>query len=80
VKVGRFRYQNGEDTPLAAVLPQPEGAVRSEVARTVSPRENCGNCDIKNLSKGSIVFLPVFVSGAGLVVGDMHFSQGDGCN
>jgi formamidase len=37
-----------------------------------------GNCDIKNLSRGSKVFLPVHVPGAKFSVGDLHFSQGDG--
>eukprot|EP00026_Physarum_polycephalum_P009675 Phypoly_transcript_09806.p2 GENE.Phypoly_transcript_09806~~Phypoly_transcript_09806.p2 ORF type:complete len:223 (+),score=23.49 Phypoly_transcript_09806:667-1335(+) len=46
--------------------------------RTIPPRENGGNCDIKNLSKGSRVYYPVFVHGAKLSVGDLHFSQGDG--
>lgn len=49
-----------------------------EAARTTPPRENGGNCDIKNLSKGSKLWLPVYVSGAKLSVGDLHFSQGDG--
>jgi formamidase len=47
-------------------------------ARTVPPREHGGNCDIKNLSRGSQVFFPVYVKGAGLSMGDLHFSQGDG--
>jgi acetamidase/formamidase len=33
---------------------------------------------IKNLSRGCAVYFPVFVEGANLSVGDMHFSQGDG--
>jgi formamidase len=37
-----------------------------------------GNCDIKNLSRGSKVYLPVHVPGAKFSVGDLHFSQGDG--
>ena len=52
--------------------------VAKEGARTVPPRENGGNCDIKNLSKGSRIYFPVFVDGAKLSVGDLHFSQGDG--
>ncbi|WP_077300677.1 formamidase [Virgibacillus pantothenticus] len=52
--------------------------VATEGARTVPPRENGGNCDIKDLSKGSRVYFPVFVDGAKLSVGDLHFSQGDG--
>lgn len=75
--------------PLAA-LPNPENAilgslkgsdferVAAEAARTVPPREHGGNCDIKNLSKGSRIYFPVYVDGAKLSMGDIHFSQGDG--
>lgn len=76
--------------PPLANLPESQGAmlgtlrgavfdrVATEAARTVPPRENGGNCDIKNLSKGSRIYFPVFVHGAKLSVGDLHFSQGDG--
>ena len=47
-------------------------------ARTVPPREHGGNCDIKDLSRGSKIYFPVYVDGAGLSMGDLHFSQGDG--
>lgn len=50
----------------------------SEGARTVPPREHGGNCDIKDLSRGAKVYFPVYVPGAGLSMGDLHFSQGDG--
>jgi formamidase len=60
-------------------LPREEwGRVGAEAARTAPPLENGGNQDIKNLSKGSRIFYPVFVDGANLSVGDLHFSQGDG--
>ncbi|KAK7250928.1 hypothetical protein RIF29_33712 [Crotalaria pallida] len=52
--------------------------IAKEAARTIPGRENGGNCDIKNLSRGSKVYLPVFIEGANLSTGDMHFSQGDG--
>ncbi|KAI1491728.1 formamidase [Biscogniauxia mediterranea] len=53
--------------------------VGREGARTVPGRpEHGGNCDIKNLSRGSKVYLPVHVPGAKFSVGDLHFSQGDG--
>ena len=42
------------------------------------PREHGGNCDIKNLSRGSRVYFPVYVKGGGLSMGDIHWSQGDG--
>ncbi|MDA3921072.1 MAG: acetamidase/formamidase family protein [Salinisphaera sp.] len=50
----------------------------AEGARTVPPREHGGNVDIKDLSRGSKIYFPVYVDGAGLSVGDLHFSQGDG--
>ncbi|MFP5345764.1 MAG: formamidase [Actinomycetes bacterium] len=53
-------------------------AAASEAARATPPRENGGNQDIKNLSRGSHIFLPVFVEGGKLSVTDLHFSQGDG--
>jgi len=65
-----------------AVLGSLEGEAHqraaAEAARTAPPRENGGNQDIKNLTAGSRVFYPVFVPGAKLSVGDLHFSQGDG--
>jgi formamidase len=69
-------------TPENAVLGSLSGAdfdrVAREGARTVPPREHGGNCDIKNLSHGSRIFFPVYVDGANLSMGDIHFSQGDG--
>lgn len=76
--------------PPLALPPEPHNAllgalpssdherVANEAARTAPPRENGGNQDIKNLSRGSRIFLPVHVHGANLSVGDLHFSQGDG--
>ncbi|HEY1258829.1 MAG TPA: acetamidase/formamidase family protein [Stellaceae bacterium] len=67
-----------------ALPPEPRGAVpaaepiASEALRTIPPRENGGNLDIKQLSKGARLLLPVFVEGALFSVGDAHFAQGDG--
>ncbi|GAA4614979.1 formamidase [Saccharopolyspora hordei] len=69
-------------TVSGALAGQATGAdaerIAAEGARTVPARENGGNQDIKNLSRGSRIFFPVFVPGAKLSVGDLHFSQGDG--
>jgi len=46
--------------------------------RTNPPRENGGNVDVKQLTKGSKLFLPVFKAGALFSTGDGHFAQGDG--
>ena len=79
-----------ERVPPLALPPEPQDAilgslpkdeyarVAGEAARTAPPRENGGNQDIKNLTKGTRIFYPVFVDGANLSVGDLHFSQGDG--
>lgn len=79
-----------ERVPPLALPPEPDEAIlgsltgadfdraAAEAARTAPPRENGGNQDIKNLSKGTRVFYPVFVDGANFSVGDLHFSQGDG--
>ena len=68
--------------PDSAILGTLSGAefdrVAREAARTTPPRENGGNQDIKNFTAGTRVFYPVFVEGANLSFGDLHFSQGDG--
>ncbi len=81
---------NPTRVPALALPPNPDGVIlgslkgtqlqqaAAEGARTIPPREHGGNCDIKNLSRGSRVYLPVYVKGGGLVTGDFHFSQGDG--
>ena len=78
------------DVPVLAALPNPKNAIlgkvpaseydriAAEAARTIPPREHGGNCDIKNLSKGTRIYFPVYVEGAKLSMGDIHFSQGDG--
>ncbi|HWO74120.1 MAG TPA: acetamidase/formamidase family protein [Dehalococcoidia bacterium] len=52
--------------------------IASQGARTAPPRENCGNIDAKQLTRGSRLLVPVFVPGALFSVGDAHFAQGDG--
>ncbi len=67
-----------KDAVLGSLSGQEHTRVAGEAARTAPPRENGGNQDIKNFSKGTRVFYPVFVPGANLSMGDLHFSQGDG--
>ena len=66
-----------------AAPPDPEDAVPTddpiarEGLRTLPPRENCGNVDAKQLTKGSRLLIPVNVPGALYSAGDGHFAQGD---
>jgi len=61
-----------------SVPEQVRDKIAREGARTVPGREHGGNVDIKNLSRGSKCYFPVYITGGNLSVGDLHFSQGDG--
>jgi formamidase len=66
------------------LLPDAAGAVPATPAiaqtamRTIAPHEVGGNVDIKQLTKGTTLRIPVYVPGALFSVGDAHFAQGDG--
>ena len=66
-----------------ALPPDPRDAVpatepvATEGVRTMPPRENCGNLDAKQLTRGSRLMIPVQVDGARFSVGDGHYAQGD---
>src|ERR671918_385682 len=66
-----------------ALLPDPEGAVPADEAiarealRTIPPRETGGNIDIKQISPGTTVLLPVYAEGGLVSTGDVHYAQGD---
>jgi formamidase len=66
-----------------ALGPDPKDAVpaneplASEGLRTIPPREHGGNLDIKQLTAGTRLLLPVFTEGALFSAGDAHFAQGD---
>ena len=55
-----------------------EGTKPSECLRTLPPREHGGNMDIRYITTGTTVYLPCYIEGCGLAVGDFHYAQGDG--
>lgn len=65
------------------LLPEAAGAIPTdaslaqEAVRTIAPHETGGNVDIKQLTAGTTLRLPVYVPGALFSVGDAHFAQGD---
>ena len=74
-----LRQRGGFVLPPDAVGAVPaREPIASQGLRTIPPRENGGNLDIKQLSAGARLLLPVFVPGALFSVGDAHFAQGDG--
>jgi len=66
------------DEAEPAALCGVEGTKSSECLRTIPPREHGGNLDIRYITTGTTVYLPCFVDGCGLAVGDFHYAQGDG--
>lgn len=77
------REQRVIDRGGFALPPDPAGAVPAGPCgltglRTLPPRENGGNFDVKQLTKGAKLFLPVFKQGGLFSTGDGHFAQGDG--
>ena len=80
----RAREDDVADRGGYALPPDPAGAIPADgdIAetglRTIPPRENGGNVDIKQLVAGTTVLVPVFVDGALFSTGDGHFAQGDG--
>lgn len=70
-------------TPLpTGALPDelcgPEGTDKDRCVRTIPPRENGGNMDVKQMQVGTTILFPCFVDGCGLFAGDVHYAQGDG--
>lgn len=63
---------------LPAGVCGPNGSHKDECLRTIPPRENGGNMDIKQMQVGTTLLLPCYVDGCGLFVGDVHYAQGDG--
>jgi len=55
-----------------------DGSASSECLRTIPPREHGGNMDIRYMATGTTIYLPCFIDGCGLAVGDFHCAQGDG--
>lgn len=71
------------------LLPDPSGAqptavcgkgapFEKECLRTIPPRENGGNMDVKQMVAGIKILFPCFVDGCLLSIGDVHYAQGDG--
>lgn len=69
----------GISVPLApfqgtfAVAPAAGGVVTS-----VPPGQHAGNIDLRELTEGSILYIPVWQPGGKIFTGDSHAAQGDG--
>ena len=72
-----------------ALPPDPAGAEPAAVCgkgapyeqkcvRTIPPRENGGNMDVKQMVAGTKILFPCWVDGCLLSIGDVHYAQGAG--
>jgi acetamidase/formamidase len=48
------------------------------VVSSVPPGQHAGNVDLRELTEGSVLYIPVWQAGAKLFTGDSHAVQGDG--
>ncbi|HLR64861.1 MAG TPA: acetamidase/formamidase family protein [Pseudogracilibacillus sp.] len=72
-------FLHGIDIPLKP-FPGTVGVALAEEGHfnVVPPRQNGGNMDVRHLTAGSKLYLPVWVEGALFSIGDTHAAQGDG--
>jgi formamidase len=63
--------------PSAASAVPGDPHIAQHALRTIPPREQGGNMDIKQLSKGAHLLIPVDVPGGLFSAGDAHYAQGD---
>lgn len=72
-------FAPGIEIPLAP-FPGTLGIARAEPGQysSVPPGPYAGNLDIRSLTEGASLYIPVFVKGALLWTGDLHAAQGNG--
>jgi acetamidase/formamidase len=75
---GWTEFWPGVRVPLAPFCGEIGVAPVTGPRSTIPPDTHGGNMDTRHLVAGSTLFLPVFVPGANLSMGDGHATQGDG--
>src|SRR5207344_927721 len=72
-------FAPGIEIPLAP-FPGTIGVARAEPGQysSVPPGRYAGNIDVRELTEGATLYVPVFVKGALLWTGDSHAAQGNG--
>jgi acetamidase/formamidase len=75
----KMEFAPGIEIPIRP-FPGTTGVARAEPGRysSVPPGRFAGNLDIREMTEGSTLYVPVFVKGALLWSGDSHAGQGNG--
>jgi len=74
----RAEFWPGIHVPLAPFCGEIGVAPETGPLSTIPPDRHGGNMDTRHLVAGSTLYLPVFVPGARISMGDGHATQGDG--
>lgn len=77
VKDGRIDYE-GISVPAKPMIGVIGVAPSGEPVGTMTPMDHGGNMDCTRIEEGAVLYLPVFVEGALLSVGDFHAIMGEG--
>lgn len=78
IKAGAAIFNSNISLPIEPMIGVIGTAPEKESIPCGTPGRHGGNMDTKLIKKGSILYLPVFVSGAMLAMGDLHAVMGDG--
>ena len=78
INEGMILFDHDIKVPIRPMIGVIGTAPKIEKVPTHTPGEHGGNLDIKDIGVGSLLYLPVEVSGALLSMGDIHAVQGDG--
>ncbi len=78
VKGGYAYFNERVKVPVKPMIGVIGVAPAGEGVSTITPMDHGGNMDCTQIKKGAVLYLPVFVEGALLSMGDFHALMGDG--
>ena len=78
IRDGHVIFADDISIPVRPVIGTIGVAPAMEAILSGSMGSHCGNVDVQEIAAGSTVYLPVFVEGALLCLGDCHAIQSDG--
>lgn len=75
---GILKYNDRLQFPAEPMIGVIGTAPAGDAVRTVTPMDHGGNMDCTKICEGAILYLPVFVEGGLLALGDFHAVMGEG--
>jgi len=78
IKSGRVHFSKEIVIPMEPIIGTIGTSPQIETVLSKTPGTHGGNMDCPDVCPGNMIFLPVFVNGALLFLGDVHAIQGEG--